>query len=68
MSIKLKLKPKFKECDLVEVVVEKDKYTKHGVHCGDRGFIVLNEMIKMNCWLILLVLMKMAKFTEKKLV
>lgn len=39
-------KPKFKECDLVEVIVEKDKYTKHGVHCGDKGFIVLNEMIK----------------------
>ena len=39
-------KPKFKECDLVEVVVEKDKYTKHGIHCGDKGFIVLNEMIK----------------------
>lgn len=39
-------KPKFKECDLVEVVVEKDKYAKHGVHCGDKGFIVLNEMIK----------------------
>lgn len=39
-------KPKFKECDLVEVVVEKDKYAKHGVHCGDRGFVVLNEIIK----------------------
>lgn len=38
-------KSKFKECDLVEVVVEKDKYIKHGVHCGDTGFIVLNEMI-----------------------
>ena len=46
MFIKLKHKPKFKECDLVEVIVEKDKYTKHGVHCGDKGFIVLNEMIK----------------------
>ena len=43
---KLKRKPKFKECDLVEVIVEKDKYTKHGVHFGDKGFIVLNEMIK----------------------
>jgi len=31
---------------LVEVIVEKDKYTKHGVHRGDKGFIVLNEMIK----------------------
>lgn len=39
-------KPKFKECDFVEVIVEKDKYIKYGVHCGDRGFIVLNEIIK----------------------
>ena len=44
--INRKYKPKFKECDLVEVIVEKDKYTKHGVHFGDKGFIVLNEMIK----------------------
>lgn len=44
--MELRYKPKFKECDYVEVIVEKDKYAKHGVHCGDKSFIVLNEMIK----------------------
>lgn len=46
MLTKSKHKQQFKECDLVEVIAEKDKYTKHGVHCGDKGFNVLNEMIQ----------------------
>lgn len=38
-------KPKFKESDYVEVVVEKSKYSKHNIHCGSKGFVVLDEMI-----------------------
>lgn len=38
-------KPKFKECDYVEVVVEKNKYSQHNIHCGSKGFVVLDEMI-----------------------
>lgn len=43
---KVLTKLKFKECDYVEVIVEKEKYSKHGVHLGDKGFIVIDEMIK----------------------
>ena len=38
-------KPKFKECDWVEVIVEKEKYASQGVYCGDRGVIALDDMI-----------------------
>lgn len=41
---------KFKNVDYVELIVEKERYAKFGVHKGDRGYIasaeiVLNEML-----------------------
>ncbi len=32
-----------KEMDCVEVIVEKEKYAKHGVHKGMQGWICLDE-------------------------
>ena len=40
-----------KEMDCVEVVVEKDKYTKWGVHKGMQGWICDSECIQ-GCWLV----------------
>ena len=36
----------FNECDHVELVVEKDKYAKRGLHKGDKGIIATNKAIK----------------------
>lgn len=38
--------PKFKMCDFVEVIVEKEKYIKEGVHKGDRGYVALDNVIE----------------------
>lgn len=32
-----------KEMDCVEVIVEKERYTKHGVHKGMQGWICLDD-------------------------
>ena len=34
------------ECDFVELTVEKDKYSKYGVHKGDRGVVASNKAVK----------------------
>ena len=47
----------FKEYDDVEVIVEKEKYTKHGVHKGMRGVIMEEYAIK-NQWYVI--------FTDEK--
>lgn len=39
------------EMDCVEVIVEKDKYVKHGVHCGMQGWICWHECID-GAWLV----------------
>ena len=36
----------FNECDEVELVVDKEKYSKHGIHKGDRGIIASNKATK----------------------
>ena len=36
----------FKECDYVELIVEKEKYSKYGLRKGDRGVIALNKATK----------------------
>ena len=36
----------FKECDYVELIVEKEKYSKYGLHKGDRGIIASNKATK----------------------
>ena len=36
----------FEECDFVELTVEKDKYSKYGVHKGDRGVVASNKAVK----------------------
>ncbi len=33
----------FNECDQVELIVEKEKYSKYGIHKGDKGIIALNR-------------------------
>ena len=33
-------------CDFVEVIVEKEKYIKEGVHKGDRGYVALDNVIE----------------------
>lgn len=40
-----------KELDCVEVIVEKEKYAKHGVHKGMQGWICLDECIE-ESWLV----------------
>ena len=40
-----------KEMDCVEVIVEKEKYTKHGVHIGMQGWICWHECID-GAWLV----------------
>ncbi len=40
-----------KEMDCVEVIVEKEKYSKHGVHKGMQGWICDDRNID-NSWLI----------------
>ena len=40
-----------KEMDCVEVIVEKEKYIKHGVHIGMQGWICLEESIN-GKWLV----------------
>ena len=37
--------PTFKECDYVELIVDKPKYSKQGVRCGEKGFIVIDQVI-----------------------
>ena len=39
------------EMDCVEVIVEKDKYAKHGVHRGMQGWICWHECID-HTWLV----------------
>lgn len=39
------------EMDCVEVIVEKDKYTRDGVHKGMQGWICDSRCIQ-NCWLV----------------
>ena len=36
----------FNECDYVELIVEKEKYSKYGLHKGDRGIIASNKATK----------------------
>jgi hypothetical protein len=36
----------FNECDYVELIVEKEKYTKYGLHKGARGVVALNRASK----------------------
>ena len=36
----------FNECDEVELVVDKEKYSKYGIHKGDRGIIASNKATK----------------------
>lgn len=36
----------FKECDYVELIVEKEKYSKYGLRKGDRGIIASNRATK----------------------
>ena len=36
----------FKECDYVELIVEKEKYSKYGLRKGDRGIIASNKATK----------------------
>ena len=36
---------KFKELDCVELVVEKEEYSKHNIHKGETGVIVSNDII-----------------------
>lgn len=40
-----------KEFDCVEVITEKEKYTKHGVHVGMQGWICWGECIDAS-WLV----------------
>lgn len=37
---------KIKEYDLVELLVEDDRYAKHGVHKGDKGCVISNHAIQ----------------------
>ena len=37
-----------KEYDMVELIVEEDKYAKYGIHKGDRGFVMDNKVVQ-NC-------------------
>ena len=37
--------PAFRAGDCVEVLVDKRKYSKHNIHKGDRGFVVLGDVI-----------------------
>ncbi|MDE6004793.1 MAG: hypothetical protein K2G88_05340, partial [Oscillospiraceae bacterium] len=41
-----------KEYDLIEMIVEKDNYSKHGVHKGMRGVVMQNHAI-MNKWYVI---------------
>ena len=36
----------FNECDYVELIVEKEKYSKYGLQKGDRGIIASNKATK----------------------
>ena len=36
----------FNECDHVELIVEKEKYVKYGLHKGDTGVIASNKAVK----------------------
>ena len=36
----------FNECDQVELIVEKEKYLKFGIHKGDKGIIASNKATK----------------------
>lgn len=36
----------FKECDYVELIVEKERYLKFGIHKGDKGIIASNKATK----------------------
>ena len=40
-----------KMMDCVEIIVEKDKYTKEGVHKGMQGWICLEQRVQ-NYWLV----------------
>lgn len=44
--------PKFKEYDVVELVVEKERYSKHGIHKGMRG-VVMEKYAINNKWLVI---------------
>jgi len=36
----------FKECDYIELIVDKEKYSKYGLQKGDRGIIASNKATK----------------------
>ena len=36
----------FKECDQVELIVEKEKYSKYGLQKGDKGIVASNKATK----------------------
>ncbi len=44
--------PKFKEYDVVELIVEKERYSKHGIHKGMEGVIMEKYAIN-NKWLVI---------------
>ena len=44
--------PKFKEYDVVELIVEEEKYSRHGIHKGMKGVIMEKYAIK-NKWLVI---------------
>ena len=44
--------PKFKEYDVVELIVEEEKYSRHGIHKGMKGIIMEKYAIK-NKWLVI---------------
>ena len=36
----------FNECNQVELIVDKEKYSKYGLHKGDRGIVASNKVTK----------------------
>ena len=38
--------PLFKECDKVQLIVEKECYTKYGIHKGAIGCVVNDEVVR----------------------
>lgn len=44
--------PKFREYDVVELIVEEEKYSKHGIHKGMKGVVMEKYAIK-NKWLVI---------------
>lgn len=36
----------FGNCDYVELIVDRDRYNKHNIHKGDKGFVAIADVIK----------------------